>query len=799
MTDFTPEQIYEILRSGSPAEKDAFLTAAPDTSAKDTVRPLLTMNSPGFAVIGMNNLIMIYCHGLDPKFGAKLAKATYELAVELYLATSDHAGLDKTSLSIPALSYLHALNLMGNSDEVERASEEFIDFFTNTVPEEKNLSSIYMTRATALLNLNRIDEAQELLQRTDINWNPESSIERTRMLNQIKRLKNPVHALNEAEQQDSVPVIAEALQNMFDQGNTGSKVVSELVNRMHDENAFSPIKDKDRFQSFLNTLDTGERFLTQGSSGDNALTIGKRVRDATKIFYLTDQLNEPNIRHSITELEATLAWAKANQHNELLNDSLWGQYLCYSRLHDASTAADFLIALRLNIEKMRAGIKDIMRKGGAFSTYPNLFNVLCEKLYQSGRYPEMLESIAASKGRAVSDVLTREFTMEVDDAQMYSGVGLVPELTQQYHFNYLSFFIDEYERQSTIYSVFVDKSGRYHAFEPFTLDTTQLEQATMNLDPRKWGIPDIFDPGQSVPESNKILAPLSGALERLLKEGTLQQGDHLVISADNHLNNFPWYYLPIFDDYLVEYFSVSKMHNVLHLNTTLHKKLNIPSCFIGIALPKQDDLSKPEWSEFQNNLYKPLTGLENDLNLKRIQLLENEDASLDKLKNSLVNDALIHISTHGYFPGISSRHNPYHSSGFYLSDGTSLPTDKCAVSGECILTPQKVIEGKLKFNGCHVSLMACVSGLSREALGGDALGLDWALIQAGAASLLSTHWDVDAGVTAEFFKLFYRNWLKTGMSRAEACRQAALEIKNDNAAKTGKMAWAAFSLSGDWR
>ncbi|HEY2151202.1 MAG TPA: CHAT domain-containing protein, partial [Vicinamibacterales bacterium] len=100
--------------------------------------------------------------------------------------------------------------------------------------------------------------------------------------------------------------------------------------------------------------------------------------------------------------------------------------------------------------------------------------------------------------------------------------------------------------------------------------------------------------------------------------------------------------------------------------------------------------------------------------------------------------------------------------------------------------------------GSHVSLMSCVSGLSREGRGGDALGLEWALIQAGATSLLASHWYISARLAADFFERFYQHWLVDGMSRAAAHSMAIADIRG-SAGEDAAHAWAAFSLIGDWR
>jgi CHAT domain-containing protein len=95
--------------------------------------------------------------------------------------------------------------------------------------------------------------------------------------------------------------------------------------------------------------------------------------------------------------------------------------------------------------------------------------------------------------------------------------------------------------------------------------------------------------------------------------------------------------------------------------------------------------------------------------------------------------------------------------------------------------------------------MACVSGLAKEGLAGDTLGLDWVFIQAGASSLISTHWRVSAACAARFFELFYEKWVDGEQSRASACRAAMMELLGDDRTPESLHQWAAFSLTGDFR
>ena len=96
---------------------------------------------------------------------------------------------------------------------------------------------------------------------------------------------------------------------------------------------------------------------------------------------------------------------------------------------------------------------------------------------------------------------------------------------------------------------------------------------------------------------------------------------------------------------------------------------------------------------------------------------------------------------------------------------------------------------------------ACVAGYAREGIGGDALGIEWAFLQKGTGSLVSTFWNIDINNSNEFYNYFYEEWLKKGSSKAIAHQQSVLKLKNTNRSTNlpGEYYWAGYGLIGDWR
>lgn len=113
-----------------------------------------------------------------------------------------------------------------------------------------------------------------------------------------------------------------------------------------------------------------------------------------------------------------------------------------------------------------------------------------------------------------------------------------------------------------------------------------------------------------------------------------------------------------------------------------------------------------------------------------------------------------------------------------------------------------------------VTLSACQTGIGNTVSGEGLLGLQRAFQVAGAESVLASLWRIDDQQAATLMATFYDNlWLKK-LSRAEALRQAQIDLLNDKAQRGMEFFtkrpggenhrvpprfWAAFVLSGDWR
>ena len=790
--------IYSVLKSGSTDMIKSLINAAPESSYKDFVLSMADTNNLAHIIIALNSMVMEYCFGKNPEYGAKLAEATHKIALEIYTEYPDKGGLVDTTLSNLATQHLNALNHLGRSDEVIDAADIYIPRYKD-LNEMENYPSLVVAKANALLNLNRIDECKILLEDLDCSQNPGAHIEKNRLLNRINILTGSVTSI-EAEKDDHT--VRKSILDAF--SNTDTSVLGDnqllfeqLKTALGDTNKHPSLDPNDinDYKKLLDLIDSGESMLTRGGTDDTELTMKKKCREASSIFHpaAVNPPTDDQIKHSLAGLREVYTWARTNNSKELLHDSVWGRYLCNSSLNYDSQAADALIELRTMLEEQRAGITDPVKRGGAFSTYPQLFNATCEKLQKSGRYFELLEAIEASKGRAIADILTRKHNKPVPDADIYGAVKKLETLTKSYNFNFLSCYLDRYAGDAIIYMVMMCKDGNTYGIDPVHLDEGLFDNAIANIDPRNWGMPGYR--GRKKPDASMILAPLTSILTKLSNEGVLKKGDHICYTGDDQLNNLPLHYLPFNDGMLIDYFSFSKIHNAAQLEHLLESTPASIDHAEVFVVPAIQDINGKNWPGYEKSINQPSECLEKYLKTKTLKDLS---VSFKTLQQHNLQHGVLHFSTHGVFD-IKNR-NPYDGSGLVISDGNSLP-DKDIVAGgdfSCVLTPRVLVESDLNITDSHISLMACVSGLSREGQGGDALGLDWALVNAGARSILSSHWYISAQLSAQLFERFYHYWLGERQSRAKAFQSSIKELKRNSSLESMHQ-WTAFSLSGDWR
>jgi len=757
-TAYTKQEIVNLFHKGNRIEMADFISNCPEFPLKSQAVEMVKWDMPGAQALALGMVSQGLAFGREANVGAEVAMAAHTLAQEDFDKHGPAVILPVTPSRL-AYEAMHALNVAGRyNDAVEFANE--VEPIYDDEPE--NGPSIRVAKITALFEQNRIDEARKLI-----------AEERDR------GLKGP-HLIELGRLEGNINMITDDVTRFATEK---SPTIANVD--LADENARQ-----------RHVMDAITEILAGSGEEMNEWKAMKLIRDGTSIFTDSEKAYDPSfIRESLAKLVLARKWARDNNSRPNESDALWGIYLCYSRLDQPADAAAALQSLRENIEEMRANIASPLERGGVSKMYPYLFEALCQKLTQSRQPLALLDAMEGAKGRAVADLAVERSGKPVDDRELARPALRLPELMKRIGANYLSFFVDD----EATYAALVAKDGTVHAAKSIPIGKTQIREAALYVDPRKWGVNPNDPMAARIEPTTDSLEPLLEWLEPYYDSGLLAEGDHICYSPDEHLHHVPLHYLPFRGKPLAATFSVSRTHGAYAISLVLERpQVTFPTKFTAIEVPTIQNTSK---TEFMEALHKVPAWLDENL---EGGVLKGEKATVDVLQLLVLSNRVVHFATHGLYPeeGTPKEMNPYRESGLLLAGPDGLPDEKSVAFGEKsenILTPEQLMDLKLDLTGSHVALEACVSGLAAEGIGGDALGMDWAFTQAGASSLLVSHWKVNVVMAAEFFVRFYRHWLLERLSKAEAWRRTIMDLWEAGGKLGETRSWAAFSLCGDWR
>jgi len=531
----------------------------------------------------------------------------------------------------------------------------------------------------------------------------------------------------------------------------------------------------------------------QAGGGGGQYQLNAAIQRASTVLADDQRGKDPaQLRNVRQTLERIRQQARAQGLTDTVEDTLWPLYLCHKRLGDVPAAIATLQAIREFVRQHRERIADPLKRAGVAQKYPHLYVELCALLVKTDDRRELLSAIEEAKGRALADTLAIEARREDLPWPASPAAEWLPQYMADLGAHYLSFLMDS----NCTYAVLVDKAGSLHA-ATLPIGEDILRTLRRDFDPSFWGKrPTMFE--RRPDDIPQRLSPLLNWLEPLVEAGLFQAGDHLCYAPEGLLYLVPLHYVDFRGAPLVAFCSLSRCHGAAMLWHTTRQPAVTPRHCVAITVPTAEEATErpdkvaafgrtPRWLAEHYGA----------------TVLEHTSADLPSLARQQLHGAIVHFATHGIFPDhqMQGNRNPYYHSGLVLAQNHRLPGRASDTMG--LLAPARIMERGSPFNlvGSHVTLQACVSGLAEEGMGGDALGLEWSLLMAGASSILSTHWNVDVATSADFSIRFYDHWLRKGLSRAHAWREAMLSLMDAAAPFKGDNAyhWAPFSLAGDWR
>jgi len=254
----------------------------------------------------------------------------------------------------------------------------------------------------------------------------------------------------------------------------------------------------------------------------------------------------------------------------------------------------------------------------------------------------------------------------------------------------------------------------------------------------------------------------------------------------------------LIEDYIIDYVpSASILDPALD---EAHKKNS--RAYLGFGNPSFEDTGETTIDEtlaaglirLQGYSLKPLPGTE--IEVKNIcemfrdsgDIYIRKEATEENFKKECSSYKYLLLATHG----LLNEKNPMESSLAFSMNSRS--------SEDGFLKASEVLN--LDINAELVVLSACETGLGRIRSGEGVVGLTRSFMYAGTPSIVVSLWSVDSSSTARLMEIFYKKLL-SGMNRAEALRQAKLELMKDSDRLYGESVsyrhpffWAPFVFVG---
>ena len=320
------------------------------------------------------------------------------------------------------------------------------------------------------------------------------------------------------------------------------------------------------------------------------------------------------------------------------------------------------------------------------------------------------------------------------------------------------------DRLAVIYS----KAGQPLSYSITNKSSQEVEQTLKQLSAALNPVSDVRDRDRL---SKQVYDWLISPLEA---QANLKDTKTLVFVLDGLLRNIPMSALYDGQQYLIEKYAVTLSPGLQLMQGTSLKSNNIKAVVAGISEARAGFSSLPAVKTEVKQISEKVSSASTLLN-------ENlTEASLaKKVKNGSAN--VVHLATHGQF---SSR-----------LDDTFLLTWDGQINIKELSELLRNRQNKRSQNIDLLVLSACdtAAGDNRAVL-----GLAGLAIKSGARSTIASLWPVKDQATVTLMNSFYENLLKPGTTKAEALRQAQIEIMQKTDFKE-PFFWSAFVLVGNWQ
>ncbi|OKH30837.1 hypothetical protein NIES2119_30145 [[Phormidium ambiguum] IAM M-71] len=256
----------------------------------------------------------------------------------------------------------------------------------------------------------------------------------------------------------------------------------------------------------------------------------------------------------------------------------------------------------------------------------------------------------------------------------------------------------------------------------------------------------------------------------------------LVFVLDGALRNIPIASLYNGKNYLVERYAIALAPSLQLLDPKTLAPEQMYALIGGLVDAPSFKKDGFDFNTLQNVSYE-LNEISKQL--PKIRELPQEKFNLNNIQNqvSSSNFSIVHLATHGKFSS-----NPDET--FILAWDEQIKVKELDKLLRQQNQPQSEPIELLVLSACQTA-----QGDNRAAL-----GLAGVAVRAGARSTIASLWQVNDASTANLMSLFYQNYKKPQVTKAEALRQAQLTLLRDypDTDYTKPYYWAAFVIIGNW-
>ena len=257
------------------------------------------------------------------------------------------------------------------------------------------------------------------------------------------------------------------------------------------------------------------------------------------------------------------------------------------------------------------------------------------------------------------------------------------------------------------------------------------------------------------------------------------QVETLVFVLDGVLRNVPMSVLHDGQKYLIEDYAIALTPGLQLLSVNPIQEVGLTTLAAGLS-------EMPAYAQELN--FQDLDGVERELSqiagIVPSQQLLNDTFTTTSLQNNIAAtaSAIVHLATHGQFSSNAEE-------TYILANDALIRVDAL----------NRLLQSR---DGRKTAIELLVLSACETAVGDDraALGLAGVAVRAGARSTVASLWAVGDASTAQLMTQFYQELKISGISKAQALRNAQLSLLDGEDTQFQHPGqWGAFVLVGNWQ